>query len=169
VFSLRELQLARALLLQLILPQEESSNMSTTIPKKILAATLTCAALSASFSAPSASAQENCVGESKEGPSHNEPLGPGNSYRKVKVVYLNSCEAKALHDEVASGKDGDALVAALIGLIPEAGPALAVAHVLGSRFNAAFVTSQLEDASNNFTNGVKVFMTGSQFDAAYPQ
>ena len=109
------------------------------------------------------------MGESKEGPSHNEPLGPGNSYREVKVVYLNSCEAKVLHDEVASGKDGDALVAALIGLIPEAGPALAVAHILGSRFNAAFVTSQLENASNNFTTGVKVHMIGSEFGAAYPQ
>ena len=50
--------------------------MNTRTPKKLLAATLTCASLSAALTAPLASAQENCVGESREGESRQEPIGP---------------------------------------------------------------------------------------------
>ena len=83
--------------------------------------------------------------------------------REVRSIYLNSCEARALHDEIESGKDGDALVAALLGLIPNGGPVIAVAHVLGSRIDAAATTSSLREASNNFTNGVVFTTEGGAF------
>jgi len=143
--------------------------MSIMTLKKALGITLAGVSLSTVLIAPTATAQEACVGESREGESRQEPVGPGNSYREIKSFHLNSCEAKAMHDEAASGKDGDALVAALLGLVPHGGPVVALAHILGSRLDARVVTSSLREASNNFTNGVVVTTEGGQVAGVRPQ
>lgn len=70
---------------------------------------------------------------------------------------------------IATGKNGDALVAALLGLLPRGGPVVALAHVFGSRLDASVVTSSLKEASNNFTNGVVVTTEGGQVAGVRPQ
>lgn len=144
------------------------SALTTKCKISAVALCLLMSSASALATAPSATA-EACVGESREGDSRYLPLGPGNGPREVKTFYLNSCEARALHDEVNSGKDGDALVTALLGLIPKGGPVITVAHVLGSRIDAAIATSSLKDASNDFTNGVVVTTEAGSFAGARPQ
>ena len=132
---------------------------------------LACASITLSGVAavtPAATAAE-CVGESKEEPAHSQPIGPGNSYVKTQTVYLNSCEAKALHDEALKNKDGDALKTAVIGLLGEGGPYLAVIDVLGHRITSKHTTSQLREASGNFTHGVKVVLERGQLQNAQPQ
>lgn len=138
--------------------------------KSRLTALFACAAIATTGAvvAPSAIAAE-CVGESKEEPAHNQPIGPGNSYVKTQTIYLNSCEAKALHDEALENKDGDALKSAVIGLLGKPGPYLALIDVLGHRVQSEYVTSQLRDASGNFTHGVKVVLERGELQSASPQ
>ena len=47
-----------------------------------------------------------------------------------------------------------------LDLPPEGGPLLSLAQIIGSRIDAAVVTSELARASNNVTNGVVVTTEG---------
>lgn len=94
----------------------------------------------------------NCVGETRDGESTWQPIGPGNGMKELETVYVSSCDARILHDTIKEN-DKNTFEKALEKAVGSRHPLFKIAFKVADIANPAIESSIVRDASNDFSSG----------------